>query len=458
MSLPPLHNPPGLPLERRRAVCFGMGASGVASGLFLKAKGLDPLVVDEGPAEKLQGSLDKLQAAGVRALPGLRDYGQLGDPDLVIVSPGVPTNHPLLVQARQAGAQVIGEIELAYRFCAAPTAAITGTNGKGTTTRMLEGMLTAEGLRARAGGNIGEALVGLVEQDLQVVVAEVSSFQLETIELFHPWASILLNVTPDHMNRYAGMPEYTQAKLRLFVNQTAGDVVVLNTGDPTVARVADGLPLPVLKVNLHDPTAHGFLSDSDLMVRLPGEQAVRVCEWTDLYLQAEHYATDALCAAVVALSAGVGPDAIAAGARGWRPTGHQLQEVAVIGGVRFVDDSKATNPEAAMADLRTFPRPLLVIGGGDTKGRDMKAYADALAELADAAFLIGDGAEQIARALGDRLPVTMSGTLEQAVPAAYAAASAGATVILAPGCASFDQFNGQAERGDHFAGLVRQLA
>ncbi len=457
MSLPSPHNPPGLPLHGRRAVCFGMGASGTASGVFLKGKGLDPLVVDEGPAARLQESLTKLAAAGVRALPDLQSYEQLGEPDLVIVSPGVPTNHPMLERARRAGAQVIGEIELAYRFCAAPIAAITGTNGKGSTTRMLEGMLQAGGMRARAGGNIGEALVGLVEDDLHLLVAEVSSFQLETTELFHPWAAILLNVTPDHMNRYRGMEDYTAAKLRLFANQRPGDVAVANVADPIAASVVESLPLPCLKVNLHDPSADAFLSGPDLMVRLPGEPAVRVARWDDLLLPVEHYATDALCAAVVALSAGAAPEAVAAGVRGWRPTGHQLQEVAVIGGVRFVDDSKATNPEAAMADLRTFPRPLLVIGGGDTKDRDMTAYADAVVELADAAFLIGDGAEEIARAIGGRLPVTLSGTLENAVPAAYAAAAPGATVILAPGCASFDQFDGQAARGDHFAALVRGL-
>jgi UDP-N-acetylmuramoylalanine--D-glutamate ligase len=434
-----------------------MGASGVAAGTFLKAKGLDPLVVDEGPAEKLQESLATLAAAGVRALPGLHSYEQLDVPDLVIVSPGVPTNHPLLEQARQAGALVIGEIELAYRFCAAPIAAITGTNGKGSTTTMLRGMLQAGGLRAQAGGNIGAALTGFAEGDLQVLVAEVSSFQLETTDLFRPWAAILLNITPDHMNRYRDEAEYAAAKVRLFRNQTADDVAVLNVADPVTAGVAAGLPHPCLHVHVHDERANGFLQGEDLMVRLPGEAPVRVAGWGDMFLAAEHYATDALCAAVVALSAGVSPEAIRAGLRAWRPAGHQLQEVATIGGVRFIDDSKATNPEAATADLQTCKRPLFVIGGGDTKGRDMTAYADAVARLADAAFLIGDGAAEIARALRDRLPVTMSGTLEAAVPAAYAAARPGATVILAPGCASFDQFRGQAARGDRFAELVRGL-
>jgi UDP-N-acetylmuramoylalanine--D-glutamate ligase len=444
----------------------------VASGLFLKAKGADPLVVDEGPAEKLGESLEALGAAGVRTRAGLESYEQLGDPDVIIVSPGVRTDHPYLQRARAAGAHVIGEVELAYRFCAAPLVGVTGTNGKGTTITMLEQMLQAGGLRAEAGGNVGRPLVGMAEGDLQVLVAELSSFQLETIELFHPWASILLNITPDHMDRYADMDEYVTAKLRLFANQGGDDIIVLNVDDPTVAGLRGRVPVPPLTVSLHDEAADGFLQGADLMARPaggpstalaserrsgPGGEAVRVCQLEDIHLPGEHYATDALCAALVALRAGVDPEAIAAGVRRWRPAPHQLADVAKIGGVCFVDDSKATNPESAIADLQALSAPLIVIAGGRTKGHDMRGYAEALVELAEQVFLIGEGAEEIARDIAGRCPVTMSGRLEEAVPAAFAIASPGDTIVLAPACASFDQFDGQAQRGERFAELVRAL-
>lgn len=457
MTLPPLYNPPGLPLAGRRVVCFGIGASGVASGLFLNSHGVDALVVDEQPAGKLQGRLAELERAGVRALPGLTSYEQLGDPDLIIISPGVPTNHPMLEQARAAGAQVIGEIELAYRFSPAPIAAITGTNGKGTTTKMLEGMLQAGGLRAQAGGNIGRALIGLVEEPLDVLVAEVSSFQLETIELFHPWASILLNITPDHLNRYADMDEYVAAKERLFLNQDEGDVRVLNMDDPRTAQVAGRLAAPYLSVSLRDPEANGTLRGDDLTVRLPGEAPVRVGGVDEMFVKGDHYVIDALCAAIVARSAGVAPDRIAQAVADWRPVDHQLQEVAVVGGVRFVDDSKATNPEAALADIAGVGRPVLVIAGGLSKDLDMRTLAEGLVRGADGVFLIGESAGEIAAGIAGRIPVTVSGDLDAAVPAAFAAAGPGTTIILAPGCASFDQYSGQAARGEHFAALVRQL-
>ncbi len=445
-------------LQGRRIVCFGMGTSGLACALFLHRHGFDPLVVDEAPLERVRENWHKLQAAGIRARPGIRTYEQLENPDLIIVSPGVPTNHPFLQQARVEGVEIIGEIELAYRFCPAPIAAVTGTNGKGTTTSMLELMLQAGGLRAKAGGNIGQALISLVEEPLDILVAEVSSFQLETIELFHPWASILLNITPDHMNRYADFAEYVAAKRRLFMNQTAEDVVVLNIDDPITAQLATKLSLPYYGVSLSGKDkAQAYKSGDSLIVHLGEEEPVCVAIVDDLFLAAPHYITDALCASVVAVCAGVAPEQIAQGLRQWRPAPHQMQEIAVIRGVRFIDDSKATNPESVLADLKIVPRPVFVIAGGQPKGLDMEALAEGLVRLCDAVYLIGEAAQELAQALGHRIPVIISQTLAEAVPAAFAAAAPGTTIILAPGCASFDQFRGQAERGDYFIQLVREL-
>lgn len=456
-KLPGRREPLGMRLQGRRIVCFGMGTSGLACALFLQKHGADPLVVDEAPLERVRENWHKLQAAGIRARPSTRTYEQLENPDLIIVSPGVPTNHPLLQQARAAGAEIIGEIELAYRFCSSPIAAVTGTNGKGTTTSMLELMLQAGGLRTKAGGNIGQALISLVEEPLDILVAEISSFQLETIELFHPWASILLNITPDHMNRYADFAEYEAAKRRLFMNQTAEDIVVLNIDDPITAQLATKLSLPYYGVSLSGKDqAQAYLSGDSLIVHLE-EEPVCVATVDDLFLVAPHYITDALCASVVAFCAGVAPPEIAQGLRQWRPAPHQMQEIAVIRGVRFIDDSKATNPESVLADLKIVPRPVFVIAGGQPKGLDMEALADGLVQHCDAVYLIGEAAQELAQALGRRIPVVISQTLAEAVPAAFAAAVPGTTIILAPGCASFDQFRGQAERGDYFIQLVHEL-
>jgi UDP-N-acetylmuramoylalanine--D-glutamate ligase len=445
-------------LAGRRAVFFGMGKSGLAGGEFLARHGADVLVVDERPVEELAEALTRLDELGVPARAGITGYRDLQAPDLIVVSPGVPIDHPLLQQARLQGVEVIGEIELAYRFCAAPIVAVAGTNGKGTTTTMLGAMLSAAGLRCVVAGNIGTPLVSVVEQDWQVVVAEISSFQLETIADFHPWAAILLNITPDHLVRHGTFEEYVAAKLRLFMNQREGDLAVLNLDDETVAGLVDELPVVPLAVSLREPEANGFLDGETLMVALPGSEPVAACTVADLPVPGEHMISNVLCAAVVASAAGCGPEAIKAGVRSWQPAAHQMNEVAVIGGIRFIDDSKATNPDSAIADVSGLSGTVYVIAGGQTKGADMQPYADLLAQRAAGVFLIGEGAFEIAAGIRDRVPVRMCATIEDAVRLAAEAARADSTVILAPACASFDQFSGQAERGDRFAAAVRALS
>lgn len=455
-TLPNRRPAPGMPLDGRRVVFFGMGKSGLAGGEFLKAHGADVLVVDERPAAELTEALAKLEALGVRVRADLHSYEQLDDPDLIVISPGVPVDHRFLEQARRDGVPVIGEIELAYRFCAAPLAAVAGTNGKGSTTTMLGRMFSAAGLKCIVAGNIGLPLVSVVEGDWDLVVAEVSSFQLETIVDFHPWASILLNVTPDHLVRHGTFEEYVAAKQRLFMNQTVGDLAVLNVDNEAVAGLADKLPLQPLTVSLSGE-ANATLQGEALTVALPGSEPVVVCTVADLPVPGAHMIGNALCAAVVALSAGCSPAAIAEGLRGWQPAAHQMCPVATIGGVRFIDDSKATNVDSASADIASLSGEVYVIAGGQTKGADMQPFADFLAARATGVFLIGEGAFEIAAGIAGRTTVVMAGDIDTAVQRAAATAGEGATVILAPACASFDQFSGQAERGDRFAAAVKTL-
>lgn len=449
-----------MPLAGRKAVFFGMGKSGLAGAEFLHAHGAEVLVIDEQPADDLGEALSKLATMGVKALAGVAHYAQLGSPDLLVVSPGVPVDHPLLHHARQHGVEVIGEVELAYRFCAAPIVAVAGTNGKGSTSTMLGAMLSAAGLRTAVAGNIGTPLVSVVEGDWQVVVAEISSFQLETIADFHPWAAILLNITPDHLVRHGTFETYVEAKQRLFMNQQTGNLAVLNVDNEAVAGLADRLPVEPLRVAIEGAgtTAAGFMSSGELIVHLPDREPLTVCRVADLPIPGAHMVGNALCAAIVAVAAGCTPDQITHGLRAWEPAAHQMTEVVIVNGVRFIDDSKATNVDSAIADVSSLLGPVYVIAGGQTKGADMTPYAELLAKRASGVFLIGEGAFEIAGGIGNRVPVTMSADIEAAVLAAYQAAEQGSTVILAPACASFDQFSGQAERGDRFAAAARALA
>lgn len=457
-GLPPRRTPPGPPLTGCRAVCFGMARSGLAAARFLQAHGAEPLVVDQKPATELAPQLAELAAEGLAALPELQDFNQLGDFDLLVVSPGVPVDHPCLEQARERGAEVIGEIELAYRYCPAPLIAVTGTNGKGSTTTMLGKMLSAAGLRVAVAGNIGTPLVSMVEEEVQVVVAEVSSYQLETIVDFHPWAAVLLNISPDHLERHHTLEAYVAAKQRLFENMGPEDLAVLVRDEPRVVSLAGELGATVHTVSVERTDTSGYLAGAELMVRLPGHEAAVVGDRSDLALPGLHTVTDALAAAVVARAAGCSPEAIREGLQRWRPAAHLLSEVATVGGVRFIDDSKATNIGAAVADLQALTGPLIVIAGGQTKGADMRPFGEVVARQAQAAYLIGEGAQEIAGVLANRIPVTLCSSLEAAVQAAYQAAQPGTTIILVPACASFDQFRGQADRGERFAAAVASLS
>lgn len=457
LTLPAPQPPPGMPLRGRDAAVFGLGKSGVASARFLHAHGARVTAFDQGPADKLAEALTELEALGVRALAGVTDWAALGGADLLVVSPGVPVNHPFLQAARAAGVEVIGEIELAFRFCAAPLAAVAGTNGKGSTTTLLGAMLQRAGRRAVIGGNIGTPLVSVVEGDWEIVVAEVSSFQLETIVDFRPWATILLNITPDHLDRHPTFADYVAAKQRLFLNQTAAELAVLYQDDPAVWGLAGTVGATVLPVSLSDPGAVGVLDGDTLLACLPNRAPVVICRREDLVLQGPHYVTDALCAGVVAAAAGCSSEAMTAAVRSWGPAQHLLTEVAVVQGVRFVDDSKATNPGAAAADLDGIAGRLWVIAGGLNKGLDLSGFADKLARRAAGAFLIGQAAAEIADHLAGRIPVTHCPDIESAVRSAFGVAQPGDTVILAPACASFDQFRNQAERGDRFAAAARAL-
>ncbi len=449
---------PGLEVEGRRVTVFGLARSGVAAARVLVSRGAAVTVVDEKPADQLQTVIGDVETAGARAVTRVQAYDQLAQPEIVVVSPGVPTAHPLLVHARAAGAYVIGEIELAFRLCNSPIIAVTGTNGKGTVVSLIGHMLQRSGLDAPVVGNIGIPLVSAVDSRHDVLITEVSSFQLETIDGFAPWISVILNITPDHRDRHPTMDEYVAAKSRILENQSADGFTILNIDDPLVAGLRTATPARVLAVSLQSADADARLEGDELVVTPPAGRSEVVCRLDDIPLGGPHNISNALTAALAASVCRVDVEAMADAIAAQEPAEHLLRDAGTVNGVRFIDDSKATNPAAATADLSAVDGPMVLIAGGDPKGLDLSEFARVAADRAEHIVLIGQSAPALAEAIGNPAQITFAESMQEAVAAAFAAAEPGCTVLLAPACASFGMFRNMSERGEVFCGAVRALA
>ncbi len=448
-----------IPLGGLRVAVFGMKRSGLAVAEFLAARGAIVTVVDESSPDKLADSLDSLGSLPVEPVAGVKSYEQFGSPQLLVTSPAVPYDHRFLAAARADGVPVIAEIELAWRFCEVPMVAVTGTNGKGTVVTLIGDMLKRGGRRVEVAGNIGIPLISVVgaAETLDVIVAEISSFQLENIELFRPWLGMLLNVSPDHRDRHPDLQQYASIKSRVFGKQGNCDLAVLNMDDDRVAELAPQLRGTVLGVSLHSQSAAGRVVDGDLIVQLPMAQPLHVCSRKDLPFGGDHNVANALCASLVASACGVSADAMLEALRKHERPAHLLQLAGEVAGVRFIDDSKATNPAAAIADLNEVEGPLILIAGGLSKGVNLSGFAIAAAERARHLVLIGESAAEIAASVGNDTGTTMAESLEQAVRTAFELAEPGDTVLLAPASASFDMFDSMAHRGEVFCRTVRDL-
>ncbi len=457
----PTHTVFGQPiaLSDRRVAVIGLARTGLACVRFLVRRGAQVIGADAKPIDQLADSAHEVTSLGAEVVPEFRELEQLDSPDLLVVSPGVPCNHPALVQARAAGIEVIGEIELAYRFCPTPMIAISGTNGKGTTTMMTGLMLEAAGIGNVVAGNIGLPLISQIDRarHADVVVAEVSSFQLETVVHFRPWIAVLLNITPDHLDRHADLGEYAAAKLRLFQNQTADDYSILCTDDSTVAALQEQLSATVLAVSTDSAVSAGRLEDNHLIIDA-GCGPQRLLSRDEMPVSGEHNITNALAAGLAASLCGASSEQIAQGLRSFEPAAHLLQEVTCVEGVRFIDDSKATNTAAAIADLSTLGGPLLVIAGGQGKEADFSQFGRHLAHWCRFVCLIGESGPAIEAAIGDDVDTRRAASMQEAVEECYRRAEPGDTVVLLPGCASFDMFEDQTHRGEQFTRIVREIA
>ena len=442
-------------LAGKKVLIIGAARSGIAAARFLLAHGAIVALTDQKPLEKWTPEALALKETGVGLLPGEAPSWLLDQLDLVVVSPGVPANIIPIRYAERAGAEIIGEVELAARYLKGRIVAITGSNGKTTTTSLIGELLRDAGLTVQVGGNIGKALISMVEssRDDGWTVAELSSFQLETTSTFHPSIAVALNVTPNHMDRYETFNDYAAAKHRIFMNQTAEDVAVLNADDPTVSSWASGLRAKVLSFSVRKEVDNGvFLRGRELVFR--GSEGERVLLNVDeMKLRGLHNVENVAAAFAAGIAAGAGIESMNATAKRFDPVEHRLEFVAEIEGVKFYNDSKATSVDATLKALEAFAQEagkvVLILGG-----RGKKAPYAPLEPLIRAKVrklvLIGEDAETIANELGRSAAVERASDMKDAVARSFKAAEKGDVVLLAPACASFDMFDSFEHRGKVF--------
>ena len=482
-------------VQGRRVVVVGAARSGVAAAALLARKGARVTLTDTRPSVD---EAARLQALGVELELGGHQPQTLAGADLIVTSPGVPAELPVVAAARARGVETIGELELAWRYVEGPVIAITGTKGKSTTTTLIGRMLQAAGRRVLVGGNIGVPLSAQVDDSTPdtVHVVEASSFQLETTTTFRPWIALWLNFAADHLDRHPGVEEYAAAKARIFAHQTADDWAVVNSDDATVMARSEGIAARRVEFSPSGRARAQFAVDGGWIVSRTNRMAppggslptglgaapsapfaegpstpfgadpstlpattgmVRLVPTAAVELTGRHMLHNVIAAAAVGSLAGVPPAAMVAALRGFHGLEHVMEPVAEIRGVRFVNDSKATNVEAALRSIESFERGVVAIVGGRFKGGDLRDLRDALAARGRGVIAIGEAAPLVRDALAGVVPLVEASTMDEAVERAYAAAGRDGVVLLAPACASFDWFRDYAERGRAFKDAVLEL-
>lgn len=445
-------------LKGKKVLVVGLGKSGLAAALFLRRKGAQVTVSDVRSAQELGRDIPALLEEGIMVETGGHGSLTFRRQDLIVVSPGVPLDTPELAQARKFGPPILGEVELAARFLRGNTLAITGSNGKTTSTSLCGEILAAGGLSVQVGGNIGVPVIALVDdsRDDGWSVLEVSSFQLETTEQFHPEIAVILNITPDHLDRHGSFENYVAAKERIFANQTAEDALVLNADDDAASRCAVRARSRIFWFSRKRIIRQGaFVHEGTILFRETEQSAPEKILWLEsIPLKGDHNVENVLAAVCAARIAGVSSDAIRSAVEKFRAVEHRLEFVVNINGVEYYNDSKATNVDAAMKAIAAFPSRIHLILGGKDKNSDYRVMRPLLQERVRAVYTIGSAAEKIAAHIEGAAHIVNAGTLETAVAAASDAAEPGDVVLLAPACSSFDQFENYEHRGRVFKDLV----
>ena len=440
-------------LKNKNILIVGLGVTGVATARFLINRGAFVTVADRKKEQELGSEELLIRDLGIKMELGAHRIETFENADLIVISPGVPHTIEPVIKAKEQGIPVIGEIELASRFIAEPIIAVTGTNGKTTTTTLLCKMLEDSGLKVFVGGNIGTPLIAYADkrEKAEIVVIEVSSFQLDTIDTFRANVAVLLNITEDHMNRYSDLNAYAKSKARIFENQRYDDTAVLNGSDPVVCSLSKDILSK--KVFFSSKKEKGVtISDESIISQKNISRLL-----ADFKLPGKHNMENAAAASLAALAAGGTLEGVQSALKKFKGLSHRLEHINTLNGIDFFNDSKATNVDSVAKALESFERPIVLIIGGRNKGSKFYALRDLIDKHVKKLILIGEAKEDIMTELGNIKPVEAAATMDDAVFKAYHAAKPGDIVLLSPACASFDMYNNYAQRGEDFCKAVAKI-
>jgi UDP-N-acetylmuramoylalanine--D-glutamate ligase len=446
-------------LKGQKILVVGLARTGVATAKFLKAKGSLVTTTEAKPKEEMGESVQELKGMGISAEWGEHRTETFLNQDLIVVSPGVDLTIEPIQKALQHGVRVISEIELAYHFIHVPIIAVTGTNGKTTTTLLLGEMLKEDGRKVGVGGNVGEPLILFADggDRWEVMVVEISSFQLEAIEAFRPRISVLLNITEDHLDRYPSYDDYIKAKLRIFANQNSGDLAVLNRDDPVVMQFREKVKAKKVLFSLKEKLDEGTFSNGHtISLRLGGKG--EEYSLAEAPLKGVHNVENMMAALTAARVFGCSKEAIQVVLGRFKGLEHRLEFVREIEGVRFYNDSKGTNVGSVVKSLESFSEPVVLIAGGKDKNGDLGPLGKLIQKRVKHLILIGEAKKRMNCELGGLTDTVLAKTMEEAVLFAHQKAKAGEVVLLSPACSSFDMFKDYKERGRIFKEAVFRLS
>ncbi len=454
-------------LANKKILVVGLGTTGMAVARFLTRARAAVTVTDSADSKALGKQLEIISELGVTAEIGRHRIASFEEADLVVMSPGVPHTIEPVVKAQQCGVPIIGEIELASWFIDKPIVAVTGTNGKTTTTELIGAMLQNSGRNVFVGGNIGRPLIDYVDRKkpADVIVAEISSFQLDTIKSFRPAVSVLLNISTDNLDRYPHMEAYVQSKNRIFENQQPEDIAVINGSDRRVRSLAAAISCKKLIYPVLSKNEAGAIIDNDRMVlKIKAINRFDHLNATTFNIKPNtagcwglHNKENACAAALAALAAGATPNGIQDALDNYRGSVHRLECIATINEVAYFNDSKATNVDAVARALECFSQPVVLIMGGRDKGSDFSTLVPAMKQHVKTLIVMGEASHRIKAALGQSVSHKMAASMKDAVTKAYRTAQPADVVLLSPGCASFDMYDNYARRGDDFRQTVNTL-
>lgn len=451
-------------LANKNILIVGLGRTGVAAAQFAHNRGATVTVTDIAREKELGSYAQTVREMGIRVELGQHRMKTFETSDLILLSPGVSHTIRPIKRAKDKGITVLGEIEFAFKFIREPIIAITGTNGKTTTTALLGKMLAISGFKTFVGGNIGNPLIGYVNkgENAEIIVVEVSSFQLDTIDSFRPKVGVLLNITEDHLDRYSNLQAYAKSKGRIFENQQENDTAVLNGSDPLVRSVCHHIKsrkMPFFNhINSHMEIKEGAILNNERIIIHTKEKGESTLDLSSTNLLGRHNLENAAAASVAALVAGGKLQGVQTALNEFTGLPHRLEYVATINDTRYYNDSKATNVHSAMKAIETFSKPVILIMGGRDKGSNFRLLQDLIRRHVKKLIIMGEARKNIQSALDHITPTQIAGTLEDAVFEAYMATEPGDVVLLSPACSSFDMYSDYTERGDSFCELVNHLS